>query len=157
MSYESIAQRIEILSGVKLAPAKPEDIEYLESIHMPPELVDFYRSYEPQTYAEIESVCLDPVREIREEIADYVPCCEIFPLGYLFFASTEYGDAFCIDSNVIDDAGRSPVVLMTHETDFEGMSSEEAARHRKESADNFEDFLNRFVEGTLDIEPYFPD
>jgi SMI1/KNR4 family protein SUKH-1 len=124
---------------------------------MPEEGCAFYRSFEPSRCAEIAKVRLWPINDVLIENTDAVPGCDVQPLGYVAFATTIYGDAFCFDTGARENGSPSKVVLISHELDWEGKTRAEVFPLAKPVADSFEQFLERFVAETLDIEPLYPE
>ena len=50
-----------------------------------------------------------------QENTDAVPGCALCPHGFIVFANTFCGDAYCIDTNIASPKGDHPVVLFSHE------------------------------------------
>src|SRR5262249_5189873 len=88
---------------------------------------------------------------------DYVPGCYAQPCGYVVFATTLYGDAFCFDTKAGVDTS-SPIVLIAHdlEPDNEHMNREDLQKLAKSISHNLDIFLGAFVSETLDIAPLYP-
>jgi hypothetical protein len=97
------------------------------------------------------------VQNCIEENRDYVPGTELFPLGYVVFASNRFGDAYCLDTVHVGQSGDSPVVLFPHDVIEEGASLEDVEPYRLAVAANLEDFLRQFACGTLIEEPNMLD
>jgi hypothetical protein len=143
MSPEEIAAAIAAKTKVALRPASAADLEALRALQAPTPVLSFYERFEPADGVEFNRVRLCPIRSILEENHDYVPGADLYPHGYLVFATTLYGDTYCLDLN---DPG-PPVIIMTHEVTFEGMAPGEIKRYRRRVADDFLQFLERFVAG----------
>jgi len=152
MISADVAQAIARSAGTKLRPALPEALDALAHLGVPVAELAFYGSYEPASLAEIGKVRLWPISEVLDENRDYVPGYALQPLGLVVFATTLFGDTYCLDVN---EPG-CPVVLMSHELDFEEMSAEQVKSLRKRVAANLDDFLERFARGDLDTEPLYP-
>jgi hypothetical protein len=92
------------------------------------------------------------VSGIVEENSDYVPGCDISPQGFIVFATTIYGDTYCFDlkANPTDP----PVLLIGHEISYEGASVDDIRKNGVPAAINLYQFLERFRDNTLVIDPY---
>jgi len=144
-----LATAISQRSGTRLCPASPESVALLKELGLTGSVVDFYGRYEPAECAEIDDVRLWPIAEVVAENRDYVPGANLIGHGLIVVATTVFGDAYCIDS--VEDG--SPVVLMSHDVDYEGMHASAIKSARKLIAPNFDAFLEMFVAGTLDLSP----
>jgi len=144
-----LANRIGVLADTQLRPAAEGDLTKLQALGLPSLVVDFYRSYEPAEYAEIEGVRLWPISEVIEENQRYVPGVDVCPHGFVVFASTVSGDAYCFDLAVTEPR----VVLLSHEVPFEGMPRQQIQALAKSVAANLDAFLSSFAAGTLELEP----
>ncbi|MGA3047210.1 MAG: SMI1/KNR4 family protein [Terracidiphilus sp.] len=137
--------------GGSLHPASEDDIRKAELFGFPNMLVDFYREYAPD--AADGRVELDQriwsVQNAIEENKDYVPGAELFPLGYVVFASNKFGDAYCIDTVHIGSSGEYSIVLFPHDAIEEGASLEDVEQFRLTVATTLEDFLWNFARRTL--------
>jgi hypothetical protein len=142
---DAIAKRAEVL----LRPASDDALAHLAVLELPMSVVDFYRRFEPSTYAEIADIRLWPIPDILAENRDYVPGADLFPHGLVVFASTTSGDAYCFD---ICEAG-PPVVLMSHELIFADMTLPQIKALRKRVAPDFDTFLQMFADGSLETQP----
>jgi SMI1/KNR4 family protein SUKH-1 len=154
MLIPELVQAITTASGVTLRPAGWLARRKLRKLGAPADVVGFFARYEPSRFAEIGDVRLLPIADVLVENSDAEPGASIHPHGLLTFATTKFGDAYCLD---LTDPSTPPsaVVLMSHEVGFLDMSREEILAHRKTVATSFHDFLERFVGGTLDIEPFY--
>ena len=108
--------------------------------------------------AEIEKARLWPISELVVENTDAVPGYYAHPCGYVVFATTIYGDAFCFDTNSLGFPASASVVLIAHDLEPENdqMKRQDLEKLAKPVAVNFEDFLQKFVAGTLDLKPLYP-
>jgi hypothetical protein len=115
--------------GGRLLPATEEDLEQGRQFGFPSVLLDLYRENAPDaTHGRIELWKSRPasgqriwsVQSAITENRDYVPGTELFPLGYVVFASNMFGDAYCIDTVHIGQSGDLPVVLFPHDMIEEG-------------------------------------
>jgi hypothetical protein len=88
------------------------------SLGTPEDAMVFYGNPELARCAEIGRVRLWPIADLLVENRDTVPGCYAQPCGYVVFASTIYGNAFCFDTHVVSDAG-VPVVLIAHDLEPE--------------------------------------
>jgi hypothetical protein len=151
----NLAKAISRQSGVAVHPAAPELLSALQELHAPDSAVAFFREFEPAECAEIDGVRLWPVKEVLAENKDYVPGCFIIQHGYVVFATTLFGDAFCFDTNEGRTQEATPIVLIAHDWDWDEISPEAISRLKKATAPNFEAFLRAYVDGTLDIQPNY--
>jgi len=140
-----IAQR----SETRLRPASSEAIVQLQTLGLNGGVVDFYRRYEPAECAEIDDVRLWPISEVVAENRSYVPGANLVGHGFVVFATTVFGDAYCFD---LSEDG-PPVVLMSHEVNYESMSVAKIKALRKPIASNLDAFLDAFAAGSLDMTP----
>jgi hypothetical protein len=149
MIEAELANRIGTLAETRLRPAADSDLAKLQALGLPAIVVEFYRSYEPAQYAEIQGVRLWPISEVIEENQRYVPGADVCPQGFVVFASTVSGDAYCFDLTMTEPR----VVLLSHEVAFEGMARPQIQALAKPIAPNFDSFLSSFAAGTLESEP----
>lgn len=153
-----LKQELEKEGGGRLLPATTEDLEEAKQFGFPNVLLDFYREHAPDAIdGRVELWKERPasgqriwsVQNAITENRDYVPGADLFPLGYVVFASNMFGDAYCIDTVHASQSGDLPVVLFPHDEFAEGASLEDAERYRIEVAANFEDFLRQFARREL--------
>ncbi len=135
-------------------PASVEDLERAQTAGFPDELLDLYRECGPENCIELKQRIWSIENAIIEN-TDAVPGCALSPHGFIVFASTVYGDAYCVDTNVVTTAGHHPVVLFSHEVIGEDASLSEIQRLRLEVASSLADFLRKFTNGTLNEEPSY--
>jgi hypothetical protein len=157
MNYATLAAEISRRSGTELRPPVADDLQKLTDFGAPKSLLDFYRQHEPRLEAEIGQVRLQNIFGIIQENTMYVPGADLYGYGLFAFATTIYGDAYCLDLNT--DAGKDdpPVVIMTHEEPFEGLDHAIIMSARKRVAESLYDFLKRFLAESLDMEPDYPE
>ena len=108
---------------------------------------------------EIGKVRLCPIQEIYFENGDdIVPGCYAYPCGYVIFATSDCGDAYCFDTRAPGFPATAPIVLIAHdlEPDDDRMAREELAKVAKPVASSFQDFLQAFVSESLDSKPLYP-
>lgn len=151
MDHSKIASKISRKARVALHPASALDVMRLKRLRLPQTVISFFSIFEPSETAEIDGVRLSPVDGVIGENTDYVPGANLSPKGYVVIATTEYGDAYCVDLNVELD-GHHPIILMSHEVDWQDLSDEEIKSSRTVVASSFEQFLEFFASGKLDIE-----
>lgn len=152
-----LTQELETAGGGRLVPATEEDLEKARQFGFPNVLLDFYREHAPDAAdGRVELTSRPPsgqriwsVQNAITENRDYVPGSELFPLGYVVFASNLFGDAYCIDTVHPTQAGDLPVVLFPHDQFAEGASLENAERYRLQVAPSLEEFLRQFARRTL--------
>jgi hypothetical protein len=152
----NLVEQISQKSGVAFRPAASSALEQLRAIGMPEDALAFYANSEPARWAEINRVRLSPIRDVLQENKDYVPGYHLHPLGYVVFASTIYGDAYCFDTSQAPANGTAPVVLMAHDLEWDEYSQEQIRKLAKRVASSLDDFLQKFAAGTLDMKPLYP-
>lgn len=152
--WTSLARQIAEKSGVSLHLAAPESISVLKKLGIPNDAIAFFSEFEPTECADINGVRLWPIQEVVAENRDYVPGCYIVQHGYVVFATTLFGDAFCFDTKATGQG--NPTVLISHDGyDWDQVTSEEIARFKKPITSDFKSFLEAYVEETLDIQPNY--
>jgi hypothetical protein len=156
MDYTVAAKQIASLSGTDLRPAEPEALAVLTELGVPQALLRFYGEFEPQAEAEIGKVRLLPVVDVVVENTEAVPGADLRPHGFVTFATTIYGDAYCFDTGLETARPDAPVVIMTHEVIFEDLDHDTIMGARKIVATGFDDWLAQFVAGGLETEPNYP-
>lgn len=140
---------------VGLRAASPVSLSRLDALGFPNSVRSFYAQHEPSACAEIENVRLWPADEVARENTEFVPGADLHPRGYAVFATTVFGDAYCLDLNGQERSGLIPIVLMSHELGWAQMDADEIRRLRKVVARSFEHWLELFAQGRLDIEPLY--
>ena len=135
-------------------PASAEDIQRAEAARFPTELLDFYRQCEPATCIELQQRIWS-IDDALIENTRAVPGCALSPHGFIVFASTLCGDAYCIDTNVATPEGQHPIVLFSHEMIQEDATLSDIQSLRGEVAKSLEDFLVKFTNETLCDEPSY--
>jgi hypothetical protein len=90
------------------------------------------------------------------ENKDFVPGCFVQPHGYVVFATTIFGDAFCFDTNTATSKATAPVVLIAHDLNWDEMKREDIVKLARPTVVSFEGFLGAYVSETLDIQPNYP-
>jgi SMI1 / KNR4 family (SUKH-1) len=153
----SLLDQIRQKTGVEFRPATETNIELLQSLGVPSDALDFYSESDPARTAEIGKVRLLPIAEISGENRDFVPGAYSHPCGYVVFATTRYGDAFCFDTRRASGV-TAPIVLIAHdlEPEHDTMKREDLEKLAKPIAPSFDEFLTAFVSETLDITPLYP-
>jgi len=154
-NWAELAKQIVEKSDVPLRPATPESIADLRKLGVPDEAIAFFSEFEPARCAEIEDIRLWPLQEVLAENKDYVPGCYVVQHGYIVFATTIFGDAFCFDTK--SALGRQvPIILIAHDGyDWDAVTPEDIARLKKLIAADFRGFLQDYVDGKLDIQPNY--
>jgi hypothetical protein len=101
-AIEALKQELEKSDGGRLLPATEDDLEKARQFGFPNVLLDFYRENAPDAAdGRVELWRSRPasgqriwsVQNAITENRDYVPGTELFPLGYVVFASNMFGDA----------------------------------------------------------------
>jgi hypothetical protein len=163
-AIEALKQELEKSDGGRLIPATEEDLEEARRFGFPNVLLDFYLENAPDAAdGRVELWKSQPasgqriwsVQNAITENRDYVPGTELFPLGYVVFASNMFGDAYCIDTVHVSKSDDLPIALFPHDEFAEGASLEYAERYRLQVATNLEDFLLQFARRTLIEKPKY--
>jgi hypothetical protein len=135
-------------------PASAKNLKRAEKAGFPAELLNFYRLCEPDDCIELKQRIWSIESAIVEN-TDAVPGCVLYPHGFIVFASTLCGDPYCIDTTVTTAKGHHPVVLFSHEMIEEDATLPDIRALRRKVASSLEDFLKKFVKGTLTEEPSY--
>jgi len=150
-AVEEVNTELKKSDGGSLHPASEEDLEQARQFGFPRVLIDFYRDSAPD--AADGRVELDQriwsVQNAITENTNYVPGAELFPLGYVVFASNKFGDAYCIDTVNVSATGGYSVVLFPHDVIEEGASLADVEPYRLIVAADLEDFLSKFARRAL--------
>ena len=147
-NFEPIVNKISDQLGAIFRPASPFELAKLESLGLPEPVLAFYRDFEPFG-ADAGQIRLWPIEHILEENEAAIPGCYSSQQGYVVFASTFCGDAYCFDIRPGADAD-PPIVLISHEIVNESTTTSELNRIAKPVARNLSDFLQRFLRGDVD-------
>lgn len=147
--YSKLIADIEAHTGGRFRRAETEALDQLRSFNLPASVVSFFRDFEPTECIEGQ-VRLWPISEMLRENRDYVPGADVSPHGYIVFATTICGDTYCFDLNVIDENGEPRIVLISHDEDFEGMSSDQITGLAKPIAPNLAAFLEMYLFDKID-------
>jgi hypothetical protein len=150
-AVEELKQELRKADGGSLRPATEEDLAQARQFGFPDVLVDFYRDNAPDpTDGRVQlGQRIWSVQNAITENRDYVPGADLFPLGYVVFASNKFGDAYCLDTVHCASAGECPVVLFPHDVIEDGASLESVEKYRLTVAANLEDFFRQFTRRTL--------
>jgi hypothetical protein len=147
----------------RLRPAPSKQLKLAKEYGFPNELIEFYRSYEPHGYVELSdakpgfgAVRLLSIADALEANFYAMPGVGVFPQGYVVFAETNGGDAYCMDTNAMTSEGQHPVAIFGHEVIDDKTDPAYIDKSRWEVASCLEDFLIKFINGTLDDSPFYP-
>jgi SMI1 / KNR4 family (SUKH-1) len=136
-------------------PTSKAQLDKLRKLGFPESVIQFYECYEPQGCVEGGQIRLSSIDGIIEENTMAVPGIYVQPLGYLVFASTEYGDAYCFNLNRLNQEGEPTIVLMPHDSLRKDASPEVVASQAKPIAPSLLNFFEQFSEGKLDTTPIY--
>ncbi len=117
---------------------------------MPQPILDFFGSYEPRECAEGQ-VRLWPIQHLVEENASLIPGCYSSKYGFVVFATTFCGDAYCFDVRRGQQVEPS-IALISHEAVSEETTAAEFTQLAKPVARSLQEFLEQFVRGEIDEE-----
>ena len=138
-NYGLVVAQISEQTGVSIRPASLFELTKLKDLGLPESILNFYREFEPSEAVE-RQVCLWPIERILEENEALIPGCYSSPLGYIVFATTFCGDAYCFDITRGQSA-EPRIMLFSHEMVDEHTTAEELARLGKQVSRDFEDFF----------------
>jgi hypothetical protein len=151
MDYSHIISEINNNKGFECFK-KPEktDLNYLMSLNLPDDVLDFYSQYSPIYTIEINNIRLLPISEIVEENANYTPGYILRPLNFCVIATTIEGDVYCIHNTTTTYS----VIIASHDEISEEQSVDEIMNGIKQVSDTFINFLNAFVQQELVVSFY---
>ena len=149
--YEPVLDRITAQTGTEFRPASDADLAALRGLGVPDSVLSFFARHEPSGCAEGQSR-LWPIEYVLRENRDLIPGVYVAPLGYVVFATTYCGDAYCFDVKAVGPDGEPRVVLISHEATAvrKGMTAADATRLAKPVAENLLDFLEKLERSELD-------
>jgi hypothetical protein len=150
-AVEELREELNKADGGSLHPASDDDLQQASLFGLPEVLINFYRENAPDPKdgrVELDQRIWSLQNAIAEN-RDYVPGAELFPLGYVVFASNKFGDAYCIDTVHTSPSGEHSIVLFPHDVIEEGATLADVERYRLTVATNLEDFLQHFARRTL--------
>ncbi|HAH87615.1 MAG TPA: hypothetical protein DCL60_09625 [Armatimonadetes bacterium] len=156
--YEKELARLkEVLSrrgreNVVFRPANHMDIEYLEGLLYPENIVAFYKEAEPSGWVEIDGAILNSIANIWGENDNANPGNIVVPYGLLNIGNTASGDTFCIDLNTIGKDHEPDIVLVSHHLVREGQTYKEIREAIHPVARSFREFLHKFAESLLPVD-----
>jgi hypothetical protein len=149
--YKKLVKLIAAQTGTKFRAASQSDLAELRALRLPDSVVDFYARHEPSEIAEGQ-VRLSTIADMLQENRDLLPGAYVAPLGYVVFATTIGGDAYCFDVNVVSPTSEPRIVLISHEVVGKDITAESAKRLAKPVASNLYEFLEKFERIELDEE-----
>jgi hypothetical protein len=147
--YKKLVKLIATQTGTKFRAASRSDLAELRALRLPDPVIDFYARHEPSQCAEGQ-VRLWPIADVVRENRDLIPGAYVAPLGYVVFATTFCGDAYCFDVNVVSPQGEPRIVLLSHEVVRKDITAERARGLAKPVARNLYEFLEKFERVELD-------
>jgi SMI1/KNR4 family protein SUKH-1 len=147
----SLAKRLSDYTNCPFEAASKGDLAKLRKLNLPKQVIDFYRESAPIRSAHGQ-VRLCSIADIVVESRDGVPGLYSTPMGYVVFATSEYGDAYCFNLNNCDSDDDPEIVLISHEMVDDQTTPEQMARLAKPVAQNLTDFLEKFLEDQIDEE-----
>jgi hypothetical protein len=151
MDYSLTVREINNIKGFDCFK-KPEkkDLNYLISLNLPEDVLDFYSQYSPIGTIEINNIRFLPISEILAENTNYTPGYILKPLDFCVVATTIEGDVYCIRKTTTSYF----IVIASHDEIYENQSLEEILSGTKKVAETFADFLKAFVRQDLVISFY---
>lgn len=146
----ALIERFKNEADDRVLPASDDQIRLLTELGLPESVLVFYRFAAPEVMVEVDDVRVRSVGEVFEENQDYVPGCYVSQHRFIVFATTFFGDTYCFDLETNPD--NPPIVLISHEMIQEDTSAVEIRRLAKHVALDLTEFLELFLDGTLDKE-----
>jgi len=130
-----------------------KDLDYLKSSKYPDCILEFYKHKEPQNCVEINGARLWSINNLKVENEDGVPVYVIYDLGYRAIGTTIYGDVYCLNVDQLMNNGQPFIYILSHDEieDDEEYTNDEILSKIIKVADSFNEFLEKFIEGTLRI------
>jgi hypothetical protein len=149
--YRPIVERIRGKMGGDFRPASESSLAALRRLRLPGPVIAFYGQYEPASTIENEqTIRLLPISVIVENNTKCSVGFYTSPHGYIEFASTFGGDAYCFDVNTLNAEGEPRIVILSHESVSDETTPEEMAKLAKPVAQDLREFLDQFLKGDLD-------
>lgn len=137
MDYNSIVD--EINNGANRICFKNSDskeIQYLVSLNLSEDILDFYQNFNPIGVIEINEIRLLPIKEIINENNDFTPGYLLTPFGCCVITSTYLGDVYCIREIL----NKYSIILASHDEIFDGQMEKEIFDHTRLITHSFYDF-----------------
>ncbi|ATC62998.1 hypothetical protein CMV30_02980 [Nibricoccus aquaticus] len=148
--YSSLVAKIGRKTRGKFGPASTYRITQLKKLKFPSDVIEFYRRYEPVDIVE-GCVRLLPIKMIVAENKDLIPGCYASRRGFVAFASTFAGDAYCFDAGSKSNPSR--IVLLSHDEVGPRMARKTLLRIAVPVATELSEFLQLFLDDALDQPP----
>jgi len=134
---------------VGFGPAEKIDLFYLESLHIPESVLNFYRFAEPDDVVEIRDARIWPISVLKLENEKMEPGSIIFPLGYFVIGTTIFGDCYCLNLNQPSRKTEPSVIIAYHDRQNHHPTGESILENMKTVAKTFSEFLTLFSKGKL--------
>ena len=148
--YGNFIKILSAATGIQFQRASEDDISRLTCLGIPSEVLKYYVRYVPANTVEYR-IRLWSVDELIEENTELLPGCCTSKYGYIVFASTLNGDAYCFDLNKCDSDNDPQIVLISHETIFEDTVRIEIAQCAIPVAQNLWEFLRMLTEDSASL------
>lgn len=152
-TIQKLISKLEQQGGEPSRPASARDIDRAQTAGFPDEILNFYRVCEPKKHIEFQQRIWS-IENALIENTDAIPGIGLYPHGYIVFASTLCGDAYCLDTNVTQPNGHHPIVLFSHESIEEDADLTDIQPFRIAVAGSFDEFLTKFMDGSLQDDPF---
>ena len=132
----------EIRSNDAYSIDKVPDLKLLEELRLPQVVLHFYKNYAPEEEI-VGEVIIQSISGIDYNITESWPGEQIVKFGYLQFATSHGGDAYCLDLNSTSRKGPR-VVFISHEENYQDYTHELLKKEMFLVASDFITFLEMF-------------
>lgn len=144
----NIVKDFEERFGCKFRPANDAELNELNEENFPSLVVEHFSKFALDESTDDEVIVPDVERFIAENL-HATPGCYCSPHGLFVVASTADGDAFCMDTNILDGDGVPRIVSVSHEVLHEEANREEIVSECRFVASNFQDLLSLALDGNF--------
>lgn len=153
--YAALVGKITAELDAQFRRGTKSSLDALRRLKAPDVIVEFYSDHEPVRSGRGQ-VRLWPIADMVVENTQAVPGVGVHPHGYVVFASTFGGDAYCFNLNKLDARGEPEIILVSHECVAEDCTADEAHQAVKKVANSLYDFLEQYSRGAVDEECVYP-
>jgi hypothetical protein len=149
--YTEMTDRLKLLSEIDFRPASSDDLALLAALGLPESVLEFYRLHEPDGFGRLGLEPL-PIKRLLEENRDFRPGYMVSRFGYIVFATSGSGDAFCFDLNGSPEPSNPRIVYVSHDPRYETV--EDVSERAPQVATDLADYLTRLANDEIDEDAY---